>query len=69
MATHGIILVGLLIAAYFAPAIIAARRRHAQAGAIFALNLLLGWTFLGWIAALVWSLTYTPLAPVGQARG
>jgi hypothetical protein len=25
--------------------------------AIFALNLLLGWTLLGWFAALVWSLT------------
>jgi hypothetical protein len=27
-----------------------------SAGAIFALNLLLGWTVLGWIAAIVWSL-------------
>jgi hypothetical protein len=25
--------------------------------AIFLLNLLLGWTALGWIAALVWSFT------------
>jgi len=25
--------------------------------AILVLNLLLGWTFLGWVGALIWSLT------------
>ena len=47
----------LIAAVYFFPAMIAANRKHASAGAIFVLNLLLGWTFLGWVAALVWSLT------------
>lgn len=28
-----------------------------NAGAIFALNLFLGWTFIGWVIALVWALT------------
>lgn len=28
-----------------------------NAGAIFVLNLLLGWTVIGWIVALVWALT------------
>jgi hypothetical protein len=28
--------------------------------AIGMLNLLLGWTLLGWIVALVWSFTYIP---------
>jgi hypothetical protein len=46
-----------VLALYFAPAIIAGSRGHLSAPAIFALNLLLGWTALGWIAALVWSLT------------
>ena len=32
-------------------------RRKANTIAIFALNLLLGWTFIGWIVSLVWSLT------------
>jgi hypothetical protein len=27
-----------------------------NASAIIALNLLLGWTFLGWVIALVWAL-------------
>lgn len=46
-------------AIYFGPSIIAAWRSHHQAAAVFALNLFLGWTFLGWVLALVWSLTAT----------
>lgn len=42
---------------YVLPWFIAARRGHPQAAAIAALNLLLGWTFLGWVGALVWALT------------
>lgn len=43
-------------AIYFAPSIVASNRKHRQMTAIFWLNLLLGWTFLGWVAALVWAL-------------
>ena len=39
---------------YFLPAIIG--RRKPDSGAIFALNLLCGWTFAGWIIALVWAM-------------
>lgn len=42
---------------YLLPTMTAAFNRHRSLGAVFALNLLLGWTFLGWVAALVWSLT------------
>lgn len=42
---------------YLLPAEIAQRRKHHSWRAIFALNLLTGWTGLGWILALVWSLT------------
>lgn len=48
-----------LFSVYFLPAIIANNRNHHNKGAVFALNLLLGWTLLGWIGALVWSLTRT----------
>ena len=47
----------ILIVPYFAPAIVAFMRGHHQKWAIFALDLFLGWTFLGWVGALVWSLT------------
>jgi len=46
-----------LLALYFIPAVVAVKRNHKNAKAIIALDLLLGWTALGWIAALVWSLT------------
>ena len=43
--------------AYLTPTIIANNRDHPQTAAIFALNILLGWSMLGWVAAFVWSLT------------
>jgi len=42
---------------YFLPTVIVLARRHQDGLAIFMLNLLLGWTALGWIVALIWSLT------------
>jgi hypothetical protein len=42
---------------YFLPTIIAVVGTHHNAGAIFVLNLFLGWTFLGWVIALVWACT------------
>ncbi len=47
----------IVLGLYFIPAIVARRRDHHQRLAIFFLNLLLGWTLLGWIIALIWSLT------------
>ena len=49
-----IILFGLPI--YFVPTIVAAIRGTRNLVAILVLNLLAGWTFLGWVAALVWAL-------------
>ncbi|MCG6540167.1 superinfection immunity protein [Pseudomonas sp. KSR10] len=51
------VLLALAVALYFVPTIVASMRNHANAVAITALNLLLGWTLIGWVAALVWSLT------------
>jgi hypothetical protein len=47
----------VLLFPYFLPTIIAILRRKANAGGIFVLNLLLGWTLIGWIGALVWALS------------
>ena len=48
-------LVILAILAYFIPTIVGWRKKNA--GGIIALNLFLGWTFLGWVAALIWALS------------
>jgi hypothetical protein len=57
----GTALATLLISAalYFLPAIVAHGRAHPKTTAIFTLDLLLGWTLVGWVAALVWALTHT----------
>jgi hypothetical protein len=44
------------LAVYFLPTLIAMMRRKRNAPAIFVLNLFLGWSFIGWVVALVWSL-------------
>ncbi|MFT8736379.1 MAG: superinfection immunity protein [Zymomonas mobilis] len=47
----------ILLAIYFIPTLVANSRNHKNTMSIFLLNLFLGWTFLGWVAALVWSFT------------
>jgi len=42
---------------YFLPTFIAYTSRKANKVAILALNLLAGWTVIGWIIASIWSLT------------
>ena len=44
---------------YFLPSFIAYSRKHLNLGAVFVANLLLGWTFLGWVISLVWALMRT----------
>jgi hypothetical protein len=48
---------GLLFVPYWIPTLIAFVRHHPSAGGIAVLNLLLGWTFIGWVVALVWALS------------
>lgn len=52
---EGIGTLSLLALLYFLPAIVAMMRGHRNAGSVTILNLFLGWTFVGWVAALVWS--------------
>jgi Superinfection immunity protein len=49
------------LAVYLLPGFVAACRDHPRATAVFVLNLVLGWTVIGWIAALVWAIR-TPAA-------
>jgi len=43
------------IAIYFIPTIIASWNEHKHVLPIFLLNALTGWTFFGWVGALLWS--------------
>lgn len=46
---------GFLLWFYFTPARIAEKGKHPHRIEIFVLNLLFGWTLIGWIVALVWA--------------
>ncbi len=49
------LVIAIILGVYFLPTIIGSSKNNI--GAIFALNLLLGWTFIGWVIAFVWALT------------
>ena len=59
-----VIILSVLVGGYFLPTVIAVLRKHHNVLALAAFNLLCGWTFVGWIACLVWSLT----RPAPQAQ-
>lgn len=45
----------IVLALYFLPSIFAHGRKHPQVAAILVLNLVAGWTVVGWMVALVWA--------------
>lgn len=60
-----VIAVGLFL--YFIPSMVG--RNKTDAVAIFVFNFFLGWTFLGWVLALVWACTKDPvIIPLGRDR-
>lgn len=46
-----------VIVLYLLPLLVAWRRRHRSLAAIGFVNIVLGWTLLGWLWAMIWSLT------------
>lgn len=52
-----IFVVSTTLLIYFLPSIIASVRNHRNTAAILGLNVVGGWTVLGWIIAFVWALT------------
>jgi Superinfection immunity protein len=47
----------LLLSLYFIPMIVALRRRHPSSGGIAVINIVFGWTLIGWVVALAWALS------------
>jgi hypothetical protein len=55
-----IIAAGFALALYFLPAVLADRRKRHDALTLALFNACLGWTVLGWLLALYWSLQPNP---------
>lgn len=53
----GFLIIIFCLIIYVIPALIAIIKKKRNTVAILAFNILLGWTFLGWVIAFVWSLT------------
>lgn len=51
----GVVLIMCLMMLYFLPSIIGHKTKYANGISI--LNLFLGWTLIGWVAALVWAVS------------
>lgn len=58
----GFMILGLAFIFYMLPAIIANTRHTGHQFSIFVVNLVFGWTILGWIAALIWAVVEAPPA-------
>jgi len=53
-----------ILVVYFIPAIVAWSRSKINTPAIFTLNLLFGWTLIGWAIALIWAVSVDDKARV-----
>lgn len=62
------VLLCLLFVGYLWPFAVAARHEHERLGAVLALNLLAGWTGIGWWLALRWARRPAPPAPEPEVR-
>ncbi|MEM5314196.1 superinfection immunity protein [Paraburkholderia sp. JHI869] len=67
-AVAAVIFVPTVIALYFSPTIVAFRRKLPNRTAILVLNLLTGWTFLGWVVAIVWAHTGEAASPTPSSE-
>lgn len=63
-----VIFVGFMLAAviYISPTLVAMARGHRNRLAILVLNILLGWTVVGWVLLLIWSLAEGDRPRVGK---
>lgn len=65
-ASAGFLIILVALVVYFIPTIIALSKQNVIA--IFMLNLFLGWTFIGWVCALIWALCKEPEKSVELAK-
>ncbi|CAM2144976.1 Superinfection immunity protein [Pararobbsia alpina] len=49
--------IAVAVSVYFLPSILADQRKHSDTLVIALFNAVLGWSVIGWVIALVWSLT------------
>lgn len=58
-----IVLIVIALVVYFIPTVLGRKRGIPLVGWLFVVNLLVGWTLLGWIGCLLWAVLATPAPP------
>jgi len=58
--TITVVLLILIVILYMLPSLLAYGRQHPRRQELLILNILLGWTLIGWIAAFLWALLARP---------
>ncbi|MGB3968758.1 MAG: superinfection immunity protein [Planctomycetota bacterium] len=53
---------------YVLPSAVAMLRRHRNVASIMVVNLLLGWTLLGWAVSMAWAVSAAPQVDVRVVR-
>ena len=56
----GLVLILILIGIYFLPTWVARARKSPKVAPVFIINLFLGWTPIGWVAASVLAVWFKP---------
>ncbi|MDA8072717.1 MAG: superinfection immunity protein [Actinomycetota bacterium] len=60
MIVASLVAVFVVVGLYFLPTIVGSARHVVHIGSVFAVNLLLGWTLIGWAVALAMALRTNP---------
>ncbi|NED88858.1 superinfection immunity protein [Streptomyces sp. SID11233] len=63
MSISGLVLIVVIVLAYFVPTVVAFTRGVSNSGSVFVLNLFLGWTLVGWVVALAMAARSTEPRP------
>jgi cell division protein FtsW (lipid II flippase) len=63
-AIGGLIFLCALLAAYMIPTIVAHVRHVKDFGSVVVVNVLLGWTFIGWVVALAMAMRTPPVTDI-----
>jgi len=63
-AVTGIIIIGVAVAVYFLPGILAVATNHPSQNLIMFINAAFGWTLLVWVGTLIWAFLRPQPVPV-----
>ena len=65
---YAILGLALVVGVWWLPGWIANARKRPNRGAIWVVNILLGWNLIGWLACLIWAFSNPPSQPENRSQ-